>query len=245
MEEAGERERREFKRILLKLSGESLLGKREFGIDVQFITKIARVLTRLKESGTQVCVVVGGGNIWRGSTGVSLGMDQVTADYMGMLATVMNGLALQTALEAEGVQTRLQTAIAMHEVAEPYIQRKAIRHLEKGRIVIFSAGTGNPYFTTDTAAALRAAEVSADCLLKATKTDGVYTDDPSKNIDTKLLKKLTHTDVLSNNLKVIDGAAVSICRDNNIPIIVFGIDDPDNIYRVSKGEDIGSLIKGG
>ncbi len=245
MEETGEDGRYKFKRILLKLSGEALLGKKTTGIDVEFITSIAKVLTRLRSDGTEIAIVVGGGNIWRGANGVALGMDQVTADYMGMLATVMNGLALQTAIEAQGVPTRLQTAITMHQVAEPYIQRKAIRHLEKGRIVIFSAGTGNPYFTTDTAAALRAAEIDADCMLKATKTDGVYNADPEKFSDTQLIKKLSFTDVLSKNLRVIDGAAVSICRDNDIPIIVFSIVDPENIIKVANGENIGSLIKGG
>ncbi len=245
MDQTGEGGRRKFKRILLKLSGESLLGNKDFGVDVEFITSIAKVLTRLSSDGTEIAVVVGGGNIWRGANGVALGMDQVTADYMGMIATIMNGLALQTAIETQGVPTRLQTAIAMHEVAEPYIQRKAIRHLEKGRIVIFSAGTGNPFFTTDTAAALRAAEIGADCLLKATKTDGVYTGDPEKDPNSKLIKNLTYTEVLSKNLRVIDGAAVSICRDNEIPIIVFSITDPGNIIKVCNGEDIGSLVEGG
>ncbi|HOO97701.1 MAG TPA: UMP kinase [Caldisericia bacterium] len=234
-----------FKRILLKLSGESLLGNQTFGIDVEFITKIADTLVSLHELGTEITIVVGGGNIWRGVNGVQLGMDQVTADYMGMMATVMNSLALQTVIESKGVPTRVQSAIAMHEVAEPYIQRKAIRHLEKGRIVIFAAGTGNPFFSTDTAAALRAAEVHADCLMKATKTDGIYTDDPAKNKDSKLLKNITYTDVLAKNLRVMDGAAVSICRDNNIPIVVFSIADTENIIKVVKGEDIGSLIQGG
>lgn len=245
MDQTGEGGRRKFKRILLKLSGESLLGKKDFGVDVEFITSIAKVLTRLSEGGTEIAIVVGGGNIWRGANGVALGMDQVTADYMGMIATIMNGLALQTAIETQGVPTRLQTAIAMHEVAEPFIQRRALRHLEKGRIVIFSAGTGNPFFTTDTAAALRAAEIGADCLLKATKTDGVYTGDPEKDPNSKLIKNLTYTDVLSKNLRVIDGAAVSICRDNKIPLIVFSIADPENIVRVVNGEDVGSLVEGG
>ncbi|MEZ4812102.1 MAG: UMP kinase [Caldisericia bacterium] len=245
MDQTGEGGRHKFKRILLKLSGESLLGNKDFGVDVEFITSIAKVLTRLSSDGTEIAIVVGGGNIWRGANGVALGMDQVTADYMGMIATIMNGLALQTAIETQGVPTRLQTAIAMHEVAEPYIQRKAIRHLEKGRIVIFSAGTGNPFFTTDTAAALRAAEISADCLLKATKTDGVYTGDPEKDPNSMLIKNLTYTEVLSKNLRVIDGAAVSICRDNNIPIIVFSITDPENIIKVCNGENIGSLVEGG
>ncbi len=237
-----------FKRVLLKLSGEALLDDQQYGIDVDFLNKVAKVLVDLNSKGIELAIVVGGGNFWRGASGVALGMDQVQADYMGMLATVMNGLALQTVIEKIGVPTRLQTAIAMHEVAEPYIQRRAIRHLEKGRIVIFAAGTGNPFFSTDTAAALRAAEIHAECLLKATKIDGIYTADPAKNHkdNIQLLRSITHTEVLAKNLRVLDGAAVSICRDNKIPIIVFSISDPENIAKVIMGnEDIGSLVKGG
>jgi len=235
-----------YKRILLKLSGEALLGSQQYGIDVEFITTIAQALVDLNKKGIEIAIVVGGGNIWRGSQGVSLGMDQVTADYMGMLATVMNGLALQTVIEQLGVPTRCQTAIAMHEIAEPYIQRRAIRHLEKGRIVIFSAGTGNPFFSSDTAAALRAAEVHANALLKATKTDGVYSDDPAKNSNSQFLKTVTYNHVLGENLKVLDGAAVAICRDNKIPIVVFSISDPKNIEKVVMGIDgIGSIVQGG
>ena len=235
-----------YKRVLLKLSGESLLGNLPFGIDVEFLDKVADVLIELHDMGVELAIVVGGGNIWRGSNGVSLGMDQVQADYMGMLATVMNGLALQTVIEKRGIPTRLLTAIAMHEIAEPYIQRRAIRHLEKGRIVLFAAGTGNPYFTTDTAAALRAAEIHANCLMKATNTDGIYSDDPSKKTqDIRFLSKVTHTEVLAKNLRVMDGAAVSVCRDNGIPIVVFPISDPKNIIKVVLGDNIGSIVEGG
>ncbi|HNW31495.1 MAG TPA: UMP kinase [Caldisericia bacterium] len=235
-----------YKRILLKLSGEALLGGQPYGIDIKYINDVSKILVDLHNNGVEVAIVVGGGNIWRGSAGVALGMDQVQADYMGMLATVMNGLALQTVIEKLGVPTRLQTAIAMHEIAEPFIQRRAIRHLEKGRIVIFAAGTGNPFFTSDTAAALRAAEVRADCLLKATKTDGIYTDDPAKKRDDiKKLTNISYTKILADNLRVMDGAAVSICRDNKIPIIVFSIAEPENIYKVVMGEEIGSIVEGG
>ena len=234
-----------YRRILLKLSGEALLGDKSFGIDVDFITKVAKVLIDLHNEGVEIAIVVGGGNIWRGKDGVALGMDKVNADYMGMLATCMNGLALQTVIEKMGTPTRLQSAIAMHQLAEPYIQRKAIRHLEKGRIVIFAAGTGNPFFSTDTSAALRAAEIKADCLLKATKIDGIYTDDPAKNHDSKKLEKITYTDILVKNLQVMDGAAVAICRENNIPIVVFSLVDPENIIKVVNGQDIGSTVYGG
>lgn len=234
-----------YRRILLKLSGESLLGEKGFGIDVNFITKVAQVLIDLHNQNVQIAIVVGGGNIWRGKDGVALGMDKVNADYMGMLATCMNGLALQTVIEKMGTPTRLQTAIAMHQLAEPYIQRKAIRHLEKGRIVIFAAGTGNPFFSTDTSAALRAAEIKADCLMKATKIDGIYTDDPVKNHDSKKLERVTYTDILAKNLQVMDGAAVAICRENNIPIVVFSLVDPANIIKVVYGEEIGSTVNGG
>ncbi|MDD4997492.1 MAG: UMP kinase, partial [Syntrophales bacterium] len=210
-----------YKRILLKLSGETLMGKQDFGIDPEMVGSIAAEIREVASLGVQIGVVIGGGNIFRGMAASEKGMDRVSADYMGMLATVINGLALQSALEGEGVPTRVQTAIEMREVAEPFIQRRAIRHLEKGRVVIFAAGTGNPYFTTDTAATLRAVEINADILLKATKVDGVYDKDPLKNKNAVMYKKVSYTDVLTKNLKVMDAAAISLCRDNELPLIVF------------------------
>lgn len=231
-----------YKRVVLKLSGEALSGKKGFGIDENTITKISNEIKRLNEIGVEVAIVVGGGNFWRGRS--SKGMDRTTSDYMGMLGTVINALALQDALETIGVITRVQTAIEMRQIAEPYIRRRAIRHLEKGRVVIFAAGSGNPYFTTDTAAALRAAEVEADVMLLAKKgVDGVYDSDPYENISAKKFEHLRYIDVLNLGLGVMDSTATSLCMDNKIPLIVFGIDSPDNILNVVLGEKIGTEIK--
>ncbi|MBW4828714.1 MAG: UMP kinase [Clostridiaceae bacterium] len=231
-----------YKRVVLKLSGEALSGKKGFGIDENTITKISNEIKRLNEIGVEVAIVVGGGNLWRGRS--SKGMDRTTSDYMGMLGTVINALALQDALETIGVITRVQTAIEMRQIAEPYIRRRAIRHLEKGRVVIFAAGSGNPYFTTDTAAALRAAEVEADVMLLAKKgVDGVYDSDPHENISAKKFEHLRYIDVLNLGLGVMDSTATSLCMDNKIPLIVFGIDSPDNILNVVLGEKIGTEIK--
>jgi len=233
-----------YKRILLKLSGETLMGKQDFGIDPEMVGSIAAEIREVASLGVQIGVVIGGGNIFRGMAASEKGMDRVSADYMGMLATVINGLALQSVLEGEGVPTRVQTAIEMREVAEPFIQRRAIRHLEKGRVVIFAAGTGNPYFTTDTAATLRAVEINADILLKATKVDGVYDKDPLKNKNAVMYKKVSYTDVLTKNLKVMDAAAISLCRDNELPLIVFNLQKAGNIKRVVCGEKVGTRVGG-
>lgn len=233
-----------YKRILLKLSGETLMGKQAFGIDPAMVCSIAAEIREVASFGVQIGVVIGGGNIFRGMAASEKGMDRVSADYMGMLATVINGLALQSVLEGEGVPTRVQTAIEMREVAEPFIQRRAIRHLEKGRVVIFAAGTGNPYFTTDTAATLRAVEIKADILLKATKVDGVYDKDPLQNKNAVMYKKVSYTDVLTKNLKVMDAAAISLCRDNELPLIVFNLQKAGNIKRVVCGEKVGTRVGG-
>ena len=233
-----------YKRILLKLSGETLMGKQDFGIDPAMVCSIAAEIREVASLGVQIGVVIGGGNIFRGMAASEKGMDRVSADYMGMLATVINGLALQSVLEGEGVPTRVQTAIEMREVAEPFIQRRAIRHLEKGRVVIFAAGTGNPYFTTDTAATLRAVEIKADILLKATKVDGVYDKDPLQNKNAVMYKKVSYTDVLTKNLKVMDAAAISLCRDNELPLIVFNLQKAGNIKRVVCGEKVGTRVGG-
>ena len=233
------------RRILLKLSGEALLGSRQYGVDPEFCRTIAEQVARVKGLGVEVGIVVGGGNIFRGLAASARGMDRATGDYIGMLATVMNGLALQDALEKVGVPTRVMTAIAMHEVAEPYIRRRAVRHLEKGRVVIFVAGTGNPYFTTDSAAALRAVEIGAGVLLKATKVDGVYDSDPMTNPNAQRYARLDYSDLLRDQLKVMDAAAVSLCMENDLPIVVFDLNEPDNIVRVARGEPVGTLISGG
>jgi len=233
-----------YKRILLKLSGETLMGKQAFGIDPAMVCSIAAEIREVASLRVQIGVVIGGGNIFRGMAASEKGMDRVSADYMGMLATVINGLALQSVLEGEGVPTRVQTAIEMREVAEPFIQRRAIRHLEKGRVVIFAAGTGNPYFTTDTAATLRAVEIKADILLKATKVDGVYDKDPLQNKNAVMYKKVSYTDVLTKNLKVMDAAAISLCRDNELPLIVFNLQKAGNIKRVVCGEKVGTRVGG-
>lgn len=232
-------------RILLKLSGEALLGTRQYGVDPEFCAFIASQVADVVATGVEVGIVVGGGNIFRGLAAAARGMDRATGDYIGMLATVMNGLALQDALERAGVTTRVMSAIAMNEVAEPYIRRRAVRHLEKGRVVILAAGTGNPYFTTDTAAALRAVEIHAEVLLKATKVDGVYDADPVSNPGARRYDRLTYVDLLRDRLQVMDSTAVSLCMENDLPIVVFDLDRPENIRRVTAGEAIGTLINGG
>lgn len=229
-----------YKRILLKLSGEALAGERKAGIDAGTLGIVSDRICEAFELGTEISIVVGGGNFWRGRSGK--GMDRTTADHMGMLATVINSLALQDALEARGIPTRVQTAIEMRQIAEPYIRRKAIRHLEKRRIVIFACGTGNPYFSTDTTAALRAAEIDAEVILKATKVDGVYDCDPAVNSDAVRFNSLTYIDALSRRLGVMDSTALSLCMDNNIPIIVFNLDNPENILKAVMGESIGTTI---
>jgi uridylate kinase len=234
-----------YQRILLKLSGEALMGLRSYGIDPTTCGFIAEQVARVQADGVEVAIVVGGGNIFRGLAAAARGMERATGDYMGMLATVMNALALQDACEKAGVPTRVMSAIAMHEVAEPFIRRRAMRHLEKGRIVILAAGTGNPYFTTDTAAALRAVEIGAQVLLKATKVDGVYSADPVSDPTARRIERLTYSDVLAQRLAVLDSTAVSLCMDNEMPIIVFDMNAGDNIYRAALGEPVGTLIHGG
>ncbi len=231
-----------YRRILLKLSGEALLGDRPYGVDPAFCAFIAGQVAQVRDVGVEVGIVVGGGNIFRGLAAAAKGMDRATGDYIGMLATVMNGLALQDALERAGVQTRVMSAIAMNEVAEPYIRRRAVRHLEKGRVVLLVAGTGNPYFTTDTAAALRAVEIGAEVILKATKVDGVYDADPVTHPDARRYDRLAYADLLRDQLKVLDATAVSLCMENDLPIIVFDLNRPDNIRRVATGEPVGTLI---
>lgn len=230
-----------YKRILLKLSGEALAGEKKTGIDPDTIGKICDQIKVLIDMGVEVSVVIGGGNFWRGRFG--LNMERTTADYMGMLATAMNGLALQDSLEARGMHTRLQTAIEMREIAEPYIKRKALKHLSRKRVVIFACGTGNPYFTTDTAAALRAAETEADIILLAKTIDGVYSADPK--IDKEAIKydKISYLDVLNKDLKVMDSTATALCKDNHIPIMVFGIDKPENMVKAVMGENVGTLVE--
>ena len=231
-----------YNRILLKLNGEALAGKAGWGIDVPTVEGIAGQIQRVHGLDVQVAIVIGAGNIWRGINGLERGMDRATADYMGMLATVINALALQDAMERGGLATRTQTAFEMRAVAEPYIRRRAIRHMEKGRVVIFAAGTGNPYFTTDTAAALRAMEIDADVLLKATKVDGVYDQDPLTNPHARRFDHLTYIEALNMGVKVIDSTALSLCLDNDLPIIVFKLSDPNSIERVVCGEPIGTRI---
>ena len=238
----GKKEKTAYKRILLKLSGESLLGKYSFGIDPDVANFIAEEIKSVADLNVQIGIVIGGGNIFRGLEADSKGIDRTSADYMGMLATVINSLALQSALEMHGLPTRVQSSIAMHEIAEPFIQRRAIRHLEKGRIVIFAGGTGNPYFTTDTAASLRAMEIKADIIMKATKVDGVYDSDPVKNKSAKMFKKISYIDVLTKNLKVMDATAISLCRDNLLPIIVFNLQKKGNIRSIICGKKIGTYV---
>ena len=230
-----------YKRVLLKISGEALAGDKHFGLDFQVMGRVADVIKECVAMGVQVGVVIGGGNFWRGRTGE--GMDRTRADHMGMLATVINSLALLDALEHHGVSARVQTAIEMRQIAEPYIRLKAMRHLEKGRVVIFACGTGNPYFSTDTAAALRAAEIDAEIILLAKKVDAVYDSDPNINPDAVKFDSLSYIDVLNRGLGVMDSTATSLCMDNNIPILVFGLDDPENIKRAVSGETIGTIVK--
>jgi uridylate kinase len=231
-----------YRRILLKLSGEALMGGQEFGIDQATLAQIADELIDVHSLGVDIALVIGGGNIFRGIAGSSRGMDRAHADYMGMLATVINSLALQDALESRGSHTRVLSAIEMERLAEPYIRRRAIRHLEKGRLVIFAAGTGNPYFTTDTAASLRAMEIGAEIVMKATRVDGVYDKDPHKFKDARMFRRLSYLDVLNRNLAVMDSTAISLCRDNNLPILVFNMTKPGNIRRVLLGQPLGTLV---
>jgi len=234
-----------YKRVLLKLSGEALIGPGKYGIHTPTLQSIACEVKAAYETGTEMAVVIGGGNIFRGLAASTEGMDRASADNMGMIATVINALALQDALEKLGIDTRVQSAIEMKEVAETYIRRRAMRHLEKGRVVIFAGGTGNPYFTTDTTAALRANEVSADIIMKATKVDGIYDKDPVLHSDAVRFESLSYLEVLQRNLKVMDSAAISLCMDNNMPILVFNLTDWGNIVRAVKGETIGTLVSGG
>lgn len=232
-----------FKRVLLKLSGEALLGERSYGIDPKRIAQYAKEIKSVTELGLEVAVVIGGGNIFRGVSAASNGIDRVQGDYMGMLATVINGMALQSALEEENVQTRLQTAIKIEAVAEPYIKRKAVRHLEKKRVVIFGGGTGNPFFTTDSAAVLRAIEISADVILKGTRVDGVYDSDPEKNDNAIQYDTISFSDVLKKNLKIMDSTAFTLSQENNLPIIVFNMNKTSNLLKLIKGKKIGTSIK--
>ena len=233
-----------YQRVVLKLSGEALMGELSYGIDPNIVQDIAQEVSQVIASGVQVAIVVGGGNIFRGVKGAAAGMDRATADYIGMIATVMNAMTLQDALEQIGVPTRVQTAISMQEVAEPYIRRRAIRHLEKGRVVVFGAGSGNPFFTTDTTAALRAAEIGADVLFKATKVDGVYDSDPRVNPNARRYQTLTYGHILTHDLRVMDSTAISLCKDNNIPIMVFDLSVKGNVCRAVAGEPIGTLVGG-
>ncbi|MBL6730772.1 UMP kinase [Bacteroidia bacterium] len=232
-----------YKRILLKLSGEALLGDKEFGIDSSVLSMYAKEIKSVADLGIEVAIVIGGGNIFRGVSGVEGGMkDRANADYMGMLATVINAMALQSALENEGVYTRLTSAIKMEQIAEPFIRRRAIRHLEKGRVVIFGAGTGNPYFTTDTAASLRAVEIEADVILKGTRVDGIYTADPEKDASATRYDEISFTDAIKRNLKVMDMTAFTLCQENALPIIVFDMNKPGNLAQIVKGKSIGTLV---
>ncbi len=234
-----------YKRVLLKVSGEALMGDRQFGIDQKVVQFIASELKGVSKIGIQIAIVIGGGNIFRGLEASAEGMERTSADYMGMLATALNALALQNALEINGMPTRVLSAIEMRELAEPYIRRRAVRHLEKGRFVIFACGTGNPYFTTDTAASLRAVEIGADVILKATKVEGVYSSDPVKDPQAKKYREITYMDVLRKGLKVMDSTAISLCMENNLPIIVFSLLKKNNIKKVLEGKKIGTLVTGG
>jgi len=233
-----------YQRVLLKLSGEALEGERSFGIDFDTVNVIAQEIKEVVELGVQLGVVVGGGNIWRGAEAAKRGMERSAADYTGMLATLINCLALQHALEHIGIHTRVQSALGVQEIAEPYIQRRAIRHLEKGRVVIFAGGTGNPFFTTDTAASLRAVEIRAEVIMKATKVDGVYDRDPVGNPDAVMFKNINYNEVLAKNLKVMDATAISLCRENGLPIVVFNLKKPGNIKAVICGKKIGTRVEG-
>ncbi len=233
-----------YKRVLLKLSGESLMGDKNFGLDSDVLSQYAEDIKLITELGVQVAIVIGGGNIYRGMNEAETGIERAQGDYMGMLATVINGMALQSALERAGVYTRLQSAIKMEQIAEPYIRRRAIRHLEKGRVVIFGAGTGNPYFTTDTAGSLRAIEIKADVILKGTRVDGIYTADPEKNPSAEKFETITFNDCITKNLKVMDMTAFTLCMENELPIIVFDMDTTGTLLRVVTGEKVGTLVTG-
>jgi uridylate kinase len=235
-------EEKKYKRVLLKISGEALLGELNYGIDPKVVNNISKQIKEVVELGVEVAVVIGGGNFWRGVTASSNGMDRTTADYIGMLATIMNALGLQNALERMGIATRVQTAISMQEIAEPLIRRRAVRHLEKKRVVIFAGGTGNPYFTTDTAAALRALEIKAEIIFKATKVDGIYDKDPIKFKDAKKFENLSFIDVLNKELRVLDSTATSLCMENNLPVVVFDITKPGNIRGAIMGKRIGTIV---
>lgn len=232
----------QYKRILLKLSGEALMGSKQYGIDSQRLAKYAEEIKSVVDKGVEVAIVIGGGNIFRGLVGASSGMDRVQGDHMGMLATIINGLALQSALEDLGVDTRLQSAIKINEVAEPFIRRRAMRHLEKGRVVIFGGGTGNPYFTTDSAAVLRAIEVEADVILKGTRVDGIYTSDPEKDATAKKFDSISFKDVLTRGLKVMDTTAFTLSQENELPIVVFDMNKPGNLLKIVSGENIGTVV---
>lgn len=233
-----------YKRILLKLSGESLMGEKQYGIDIDRVAQYAQDIKAVHAEGIEIAIVIGGGNIYRGLSAEKAGMDRVQADYMGMLATVINSMALQDALEKVGVKTRLLTAIKMEQICEPFIRRRAMRHLEKGRIVIFGAGTGNPYFTTDTAASLRAIEINADAVLKGTRVDGIYTADPEKDATATRYDEISFQEVYNKNLNVMDMTAFTLCQENNLPIIVFDMNKPGNFMKIAQGESIGTLVKG-
>jgi uridylate kinase len=232
-----------YKRILLKLSGEALMGEKQYGIDIDRVAQYAKDIQAVHAQGIEIALVIGGGNIYRGLSAEKAGMDRVQADYMGMLATVINSMALQDALEKVGVKTRLLTAIKMEQICEPFIRRRAVRHLEKGRIVIFGAGTGNPYFTTDTAASLRAVEINADVVIKGTRVDGIYSADPEKDATATRFDEISFADVYSKNLNVMDMTAFTLCQENSLPIIVFDMNKPGNFLKLAKGEPIGTLVK--
>jgi len=234
-----------YKRVLLKLSGESLMGRRNFGIDPEKVDFFAREIKKIHDLNIEIGIVIGGGNLFRGLNAEDQGLDRVTGDHMGMLATVINSLALQNACERNGMFTRLMTAIEMHQIAEPYIRRRAVRHLEKGRIVIFGAGTGSPYFSTDTAATLRAVEIDAEAVLKGTRVDGIYDSDPEKNPEAKRFEEISYIDVLQKNLRVMDLTAISLCRENNLPIIVFNMDKEDNLLKLLTGNNVGTSVNNG
>lgn len=238
-----DKEKVRYKRVLLKLSGEALAGEKSFGISTEILSRIAGEIKDVSELGVEIAIVIGGGNIFRGIAGTAQGMDRTSSDYMGMLATVINSIALQDCLEKLNVYTRVMSAIEMHELCEPYIRRRAVRHLEKKRVVIFAAGTGNPYFTTDTAASLRAMEVNAELIMKATRVEGVYSDDPLKNKDAVLYKSLDYMEVLKKGLKVMDSTAISLCMDHDLPILVFNLNTPGNFKRVVLGDDIGTFVR--
>lgn len=232
-----------YKRVLLKLSGESLMGEKGFGIDAEVLSFFADEVKKIHDVGVQVGIVIGGGNIFRGLSATDQGIERVTGDQMGMLATLINSLALQNAIERKGAYTRLMSSIQMHEIAEPYIRRRAIRHLEKGRVVIFGAGTGHPYFSTDTAASLRAVEIQADIIIKGTRVDGIFDSDPEKNPQAVKFESISYLDILKKNLRVMDLTAVSLCQENNLPMVVFNMDKPGNLLRLVSGENVGTVVK--